>query len=154
MAQLQHELDQLKPFAYMYRGEPGSFAGAGTVRNGSYVVAACPTAQGLFLHPVLIEVAHRLLGPYGRRLAAAVASEIRVEGSSPAQVLHRDDEEWPLDLVADKKPGAEIEMECMWAVSDFQAEGGATCHVPGSHLWPTGRTPQLTKSSQWRCPAW
>ena len=27
-------------------------------------------------------------------------------------------------------------------MSDFHAEGGATCHVPGSHLWPPGRQPQ------------
>ena len=111
MDQLTHELEQLQPFAY--RGEPGSFAGSGTIRNGSYLVAACPTAQELYMHPLLTETAQGLLGQYGRRLAAAVASEIRVEGSSPAQVLHRDDEEWPLDLVALKKPGAELELECM-----------------------------------------
>ena len=30
----------------------------------------------------------------------------------------------------------------MWAVSEFRADGGATCHVPGSHLWPLSRTPE------------
>ena len=120
---LARELRALEPFAY--RGEAGSFAGSGTIRNGSYLVAACPTSQQLALHPLVTQVGEGLLGPYGRRQALAVASEIKVEGSSPAQVLHRDDEEWPLDLLALKKPGAEIELECMWAVSDFTAEGGA-----------------------------
>jgi hypothetical protein len=83
-----------------------------------------------------------VLAPYGRRLALAVASEIHVQGSSPQQVLHRDDEEWPLELLARKHPGAEIELEMMWAVNNFTAEAGATCQVPGSHLWPTARQPQ------------
>ena len=39
-----------------YAGEPGSFAGANTRRNGSYVVAACPTAQELSIHPLLLAV--------------------------------------------------------------------------------------------------
>jgi hypothetical protein len=139
MDALAEELAQLAPYAY--RGEDGSFAGAGTTRNGSYLVSSCPTSQQLAMHPLLIEVAEGLLAPYARRIALAVASEIRVEGSSPAQVLHRDDEEWPLDLLAMKRPGAELELECMWAVSDFVQEGGATCHVPGSHLWPGSRKP-------------
>ena len=140
MDTLVEELAQLAPYAY--RGEEGSFAGAGTTRNGSYLVSSCPTSQQLALHPLLTEVAEGLLAPYARRIALAVASEIRVEGSSPAQVLHRDDEEWPLDLVAMKRPGAELELECMWALSDFVQEGGATCHVPGSHLWPASRKPE------------
>lgn len=104
MDALAGELGALEPYAY--RGEPGSFAGAGTTRNGSYLIASCPTSQQLALHPLLTEVAEALLAPYARRIALAVASEIRVEGSSPAQVLHRDDDEWPLDLLAIKRPGA------------------------------------------------
>jgi hypothetical protein len=124
MDTLVQELAALEPYAY--RGEEGSFAGAGTIRNGSYLVASCPKSQELALHPLLTEVAEGLLAPYARRIALAVASEIRVEGASPAQVLHRDDEEWPLDLLALKKPGAEIELECMWAVSDFHEDGGVS----------------------------
>lgn len=137
MDALSEELAKLEPFAY--RGEEGSFAGAGTTRNGSYLVASCPTSQELALNPLLTEVAEGLLAPYARRIALAVASEIRVEGKSPAQVLHRDDDEWPLELLALKRPGAELELECMWAVTDFVEEGGATCHIPGSHLWPRYR---------------
>ena len=112
------------------RAEEGSFSGGNTVSNGAYLVAACPTSQELALHPLLQEVTEGLLGPYGRRVALAVASEIKVWGAGAAQVLHRDDEEWPLDLLAQKKPGAEMELACMWAVSDFEVEGGATTVVP------------------------
>ena len=106
MDTLAEELAQLAPYAY--RGEEGSFAGAGTTRNGSYLVASCPTSQQLAMHPLVTAVAERLLTPYARRIALAVASEIRVEGSSRAQVLHRDDEEWPLDLLAMKRTLATI----------------------------------------------
>jgi len=139
MDSLQQELAVLEPFAH--RAEPGSFSGENTVSNGPYLVAACPTAQELALHPKLIEVVEGILSPYARRVALAVASEIKVSGAGPAQVLHRDDEEWPLDLLAHKKVGAELELNTMWAVSDFAAESGATQQVPGSHRWPAGREP-------------
>ena len=127
---VQSELAALDEFAY--HGEPGSFAGANTARNGAYLVGACPSTHQLALDPLLTAVAETLLAPYAWRLALAVASEIRVEGNSAAQVLHRDDEEWPLELVARKRPGAEIQLECMWALSDFTVEGQA----PPSCPWP------------------
>ena len=128
---VQSELAALDEFAY--HGEPGSFAGANTARNGAYLVGACPSTHQLALDPLLTAVAETLLAPYARRLALAVASEIRVEGNSAAQVLHRDDEEWPLELVARKRPGAEIQLECMWALSDFTVEGQPAL-LPPSHL--------------------
>jgi hypothetical protein len=140
VATLDAELTALEPFAH--RAEPGSFSGENTVSNGPYLVAACPTAQELALHPVLTDVIEGMLSPYARRVALAVASEINISGAGPAQVLHRDDEEWPLDLSALKKPGAELELNSMWAVSDFVKESGATQVAPGSHRWPAGREPQ------------
>ena len=134
---LVRELSELEPFAR--RAEPGSFSGANTVSNGAYLVAASPTAQELALNPTVLGVAEQLLGQCTRRIALAVASEIKISGSGPAQVLHRDDEEWPLDLLAIKKPKVELELLAMWAASDFRPEHGATCVCPGSHCWPAGR---------------
>lgn len=118
------ELAALSSFAY--RGEPGSFAGANTARNGAYLIGACPSTHALATHPLVHETAQQMLGPYCRRVALAVASEIRVLDSSPAQVLHRDDEEWPLELLARKRAGAEMQLEAMWALSDFTAVNGAS----------------------------
>lgn len=69
---LQQELAMLEPFAH--RAEPGSFSGENTVSNGPYLVAACPTAQELALHPKLTEVVEVMLSPYARRVAIAVVS--------------------------------------------------------------------------------
>ena len=52
----------------------------------------------------------------------------------PAQVLHRDDDEWPLALLgATSGRGLEIEVSALWAISDFCASNGATNVVVGSH---------------------
>ena len=142
MDRLQEELATID--AYGDRAEPGSFFGVNSVTNAAYLVAACPTSQELAMHSLLLEVvqgAGGLFTPYAKRAVLAVATEIKLQGEGPAQALHRDDEEWPLELLAFRKPGVELELQCMWAVSDFAAAGGATCQVPGSHRWPVDREP-------------
>lgn len=58
---------------------------------------------------------------------------IRVLAGQSAQVLHRDDEEWPLPLVGRVQAGVEIEVSALWAISDFRRSNGATNVVVGSH---------------------
>eukprot|EP01046_Picozoa_sp_COSAG06_P017403 COSAG06_NODE_1181_length_10363_cov_10.391563_7_plen_145_part_00 len=48
----------------------------------------------------------------------------------------------PVDLLARKLPEAEVQLECMWAVSEFTEANGGTRFCPGSHLWPAGRVPR------------
>ena len=49
-----------------------------------------------------------------------------------AQWLHRDAENWPTLCRPD---GFEVTLSCMFAISEFTAEVGATRVVPGSHRW-------------------
>jgi ectoine hydroxylase-related dioxygenase (phytanoyl-CoA dioxygenase family) len=50
----------------------------------------------------------------------------------PAQVLHRDQDNWPLfTAMGDAAP--EITVSCMLALSEFTEENGATRVVPGTH---------------------
>ena len=49
-----------------------------------------------------------------------------------AQWLHRDADNWPLILGPTAKP---VTVSCMFALSEFTAENGATRVVPGSHKW-------------------
>jgi ectoine hydroxylase-related dioxygenase (phytanoyl-CoA dioxygenase family) len=53
---------------------------------------------------------------------------------SPAQFLHRDWGNWPI-AAAQGPTGLEATVSMMLALSDFTAENGATCVVPGSHKW-------------------
>ncbi len=146
MDRLQAELSAIEQ--YGDRAEPGSFFGVNSVTNAAYIVATCPTSQELALQPLLLEIlqgsgpGNGLLGAYAKRPVLAVATEIKLQGSGPAQALHRDDEEWPLDLVAYRRPGAELQLQCMWAVSDFEIDGGATCVALGSHRWPDDLEPE------------
>jgi ectoine hydroxylase-related dioxygenase (phytanoyl-CoA dioxygenase family) len=49
-----------------------------------------------------------------------------------AQYLHRDSANWPSMC---RPEGFEVTLSCMFAISEFTAEAGATRVVPGSHLW-------------------
>jgi len=49
-----------------------------------------------------------------------------------AQYLHRDAENWPSMCRPD---GFEVTLSCLFAISEFTAEVGATRVVPGSHRW-------------------
>lgn len=50
-----------------------------------------------------------------------------------AQFLHRDADNWPGALC--RPDGIEVTISCMFAITDFTAEAGATRVVPGSHRW-------------------
>ena len=148
MGTLQRELAALKPF--LSRGDPDGF-GAGHRTNGSYLVAACETAQTLATQPLLTQVAEELLHPHAQRIALAVAVEFKVDGEKRAQEMHRDDEEWPVDLLARKLPGAEVQLECMHAVTDFTEASGATCTRPLAGVfsrWAACLTPMDPLCSQ------
>ena len=49
-----------------------------------------------------------------------------------AQYLHRDADNWPTMCRPD---APEVTLSCLFAISDFTAEVGATRVVPGSHRW-------------------
>lgn len=62
-----------------------------------------------------------VLKRFCRRIRLGAVACIRVLTGQPAQVLHRDDDEWPLQLLSDVplKPSLEIEVTALWAISDF-----------------------------------
>lgn len=51
------------------------------------------------------------------------------------QHLHRDDDAWSYYPA----PKPLLQVEAMFALTDFTIENGATQVVPGSHLWPKDR---------------
>ena len=53
---------------------------------------------------------------------------------TPAQVLHRDQGQYPIfDLLGHKAPEATVNF--LIALTDFTEENGATRVIPGSHFW-------------------
>lgn len=76
-------------------------------------------------------LARELLGHY--QLSAHLA--VQVGSGSVAQVLHTDDQVYPV-----ARPHDELVLSALWALDGLNAAGGATVLIPGSHLWED-RTP-------------
>ncbi|MFT5657926.1 MAG: ectoine hydroxylase-related dioxygenase (phytanoyl-CoA dioxygenase family) [Gammaproteobacteria bacterium] len=64
---------------------------------------------------------------------------IQIGPGQKSQPLHRDDDSW--DYI--EPPRKLVQIEAMFALSDFTAENGATQVVPGSHNWTLERKPTL-----------
>ena len=86
----------------------------------------------LLVHPILRSVADDELGPNCASYWMNTGQAMIIGPGEKAQWLHRDADNWPLVLGPTAKP---VTVSCMFALSDFTAEGGATRVVPGSHQW-------------------
>jgi ectoine hydroxylase-related dioxygenase (phytanoyl-CoA dioxygenase family) len=85
------------------------------------------------LDPLLLGVLDRVLGP--AQFSAPVA--IQIGPGETAQVLHRDEDVYPLP-----GPHPPVVLNTMWALCDFTDVNGATRLVPGSHRWDPERRPR------------
>ena len=63
---------------------------------------------------------------------------IQIGPGETAQALHRDEDAWRYY----KGPKPLLQVEAMFALSDFTLENGCTQVVPGSHRWEPEREPQ------------
>ncbi|MCP5027375.1 MAG: mitomycin antibiotic biosynthesis protein [Actinomycetia bacterium] len=123
------------------------FHGQNTVRFTGLAADSDAFVDHALLNPVLTGVADEVL------VATGVGADywlntgqvMAVGPGEPAQVLHRDEGNWP----EARRPDREITVSCMFALSDFTEQNGATRVVPGSHRGPgldrnSGLTPDDT----------
>jgi len=89
-------------------------------------------ADEVLVHPTLTGVADELLKPYCASYWMNTGQMMIVMPGGAPQYLHRDSDDWPA-MCSPTAPPCQI--SCMFALSDFTAENGATRVVPGSHLW-------------------
>jgi ectoine hydroxylase-related dioxygenase (phytanoyl-CoA dioxygenase family) len=113
-----------------------AFTGFRTKRFGS-LLARVPMSRELVLHPTVKGVAENLLRPSCARIQLNYTGIMHLEPGEKAQTLHRDTGFYPL-----QNPCPPLILATMWAISDFSRENGATCFVPGSHLWDDKRQPR------------
>ena len=78
-----------------------------------------------------------LLLPYCERFQLNLSQAISIHPHEQAQVLHRDDELFPV-----KGFTGELMANTLWALTDFTVENGATQVVVGSHKWEREREPE------------
>lgn len=100
------------------------FEGRRTVRIYNLLVYG-PEFWRVPIHPVALAFAERVLDA---ELQLSSLSAITLCPGQGAQDLHADDQ-----LIPVAKPHQPFTLNCVWAISDFTAENGATRLVPGSH---------------------
>lgn len=106
----------------------GLFYGAETKRFGA-VLKRSLSAQDLAMHPAVMSIVERVLGPWCQCLQLNLSQAIEIHPGAPVQVPHRDQDMW-----AGPKGAMQYMVNVMWALDDFTAENGATRVWPKSHL--------------------
>ena len=113
-----------------------TFAGFKSKRV-SGLMACSPTARALALNPLALGAAETLLEPHCQAIQLHVTHAVAIGPGEVEQALHRDDGLWEM-----AQPKPPLSLHCMWALTDFTADNGATRLAPGSHLWPLEREPE------------
>ena len=133
---------ELKPFIEATKVGRDDFAGYRTQRTGSLITRSQSFHQ-LALHPLVLDTAAKVLGPYCQKFQLHLTQAIRINPGEPAQALHRDQ----LVYSPFRFPrGMECELHTMWALTDFTEENGATRVIPGSNMWEDDRDPSLAET--------
>ena len=108
------------------------FWGSNTKRFTRLAYRSKSFRDHVLVHPLLRGVANSELGPHCASYWMNTGQVMIIGPGEKAQWLHRDADNWPLILGPTAIP---VTVSCMFALSDFTAEGGATRVVPGSHKW-------------------
>ena len=86
----------------------------------------------ILLHPTMLAVADALLLRSCSSYWMNTGQMMIIGPGEAAQALHRDADNW---RTMNRPDGFEVTISCMFAVTDFTAEVGATRVVPGSNQW-------------------
>lgn len=82
--------------------------------------------------PLYLSAADAVLLPNASDYWMNTGQMMIIGPGEPAQRLHRDADNWPTMCRPD---GFEVTLSCLFAISEFTSEVGATRVVPGSHRW-------------------
>lgn len=114
------------------------FYGASTVRFDGLPAKSSGFVEVLQL-PLLQGVADIVLKPQCEDYLLNTAQLIEIRPGETAQLIHRDEDAWP-DMPRERP---QLEVEAMFALTEFTKANGATRVVPGSHLWDPDREPTV-----------
>ncbi len=116
--------ENLDTFGYRSKRD---FSGYQTNRC-HHVLEESPESVALIAHDMVMGVADAILLPHCESYRTGSITAIEVCPGQEVQNLHRDDCVYPVQI-----PGMELQIGCMWALTDFTELNGATRIVPGSH---------------------
>lgn len=105
----------------------GGFYGARTKRFGRLLTRS-PLGDRLVRHPLMLEVAERLLEPWCDRLQLNLTQAIAIHPGALPQLPHRDQDMW-------RGPTGQVEylINVIWPLTPFTRDNGATLVWPNSH---------------------
>ena len=109
-----------------------AFHGSHTKRFTGLAARSSAFVEHALLNPLLLAVADALLLPHAADYWLNTGQVMAIGPGEPAQVIHRDEGNWP----EARRGGVELTISCMFALSDFTADNGATVVFPGSHRVP------------------
>lgn len=124
---------ELQPYIAATAIGRDDFAGRRTRRTGG-LIARSETCRELVMHPLVLAAAKKLLA-HAATFQIHLTQVITIEPGSPAQPIHRD--QWVFDFFKFPK-GFEVQLNTIWAMTDFTAQNGATRVIPKSHLFDDG----------------
>ena len=124
------------------------FYGSSTVRFDGLPAKSDGFVEVLQL-PLLQDVAEIVLKPQCLDFLLNTAQLIEIRPGESVQDIHRDEDAWP--HMPQDKP--QLEVEAMFALTDFTLANGATQVVVGSHLWEPGRMPTDDEITHAEMPA-
>ncbi len=127
---MRSALDELGPWLEATPHGRDDFGGRRTRRTGG-LVARSPTCRTLLQHPLILGATKQLLtGATSFQLH--LSQVIAIGPGEPGQPIHLD--QWAFDFFPFPL-GYEVQCNTLWAMTDFTAENGATCVIPGSHRY-------------------
>ena len=104
------------------------FAGRATRRTGA-LDGALPASRELLQHPLILDATAGLLEG-ATTFHVHLTQAIAIGGGEPAQPIHRD--QWAFDFFPFPE-GYDVQLNTIWALTDFTEANGATRVVPGSN---------------------
>ena len=109
------------------------FAGRRTRRTGG-LIARSETCRDLVMNPLVLSVAKKMLA-HAATFQVHLTQVITIAPGAEAQAIHRD--QWVFNFFQFPK-GFEVQLNTIWAMTDFTAQNGATLVIPKSHLFDDG----------------
>ncbi len=118
---------EAEPFISRSATGRDTYDGRHTRRTGA-LVARCPTARRLIMHPLVLDTINQFLG-HATTVQLHLTQIISIEPGETDQQLHRD--QMAFDFFP-FPPDYHVQCNTLWALTDFTAENGATRIRPGT----------------------
>jgi len=122
---------ELMPYIEATGKGKDEFFGHNTTRTCG-LIARSAMCREMLVNKTLLSVCDQVLLPSCESYQILTTQAIRIKPGESVQHLHRDRWAWGRHLSKEIEP----QLNCMWAVTDFTQENGATQVVPGSMDWP------------------